>query len=276
MLQPIKTLFFTISDTHAYAHLANLSFSHALRYFLLLITLIGFLYATFITTVILPPLVTFTRSALEDVIDMYPTQALITLQQNQLTVAGVQEPYLLPLSQPKPPIMNLLAIDTSANAESLPKYQSLFLLTSQSMGVNLNGENNAIRIFKWSDFNQEATITATDITTEAQGTLTLLNQIEPYVLPITTILTTLYLLTTRLLFGLLHSILIRFILVITRRVYPYRLVMKIVLYTLIVTELFWGIVHLIHESPPSYLYSLAFYLITLTAFSAFKPRPRVA
>jgi hypothetical protein len=263
MPQPLKLLLLTITDTHTYANLANLPLKLAVYYALIMFTLISLAYAAYFTLVTIPPVLSQTKTALQLISDQLPDNLILTISEGTLTVSGITEPYVLD---------QILTINTNATAESIKDASTLIMLTSQAISFFQDAGGEAVRIVKWSEVSPDTTITGQTIKQEAALTLTTINRLEPFRLPLIAGTVFIALLLLRLSFLLIHSLMLKLVLKISGKSFPYHIVFKIGLYTLVVIEILWGITQILYQNPPGFLYSLGFYLITLIAFSAFKPR----
>ncbi|PIS08754.1 hypothetical protein COT75_04705 [Candidatus Beckwithbacteria bacterium CG10_big_fil_rev_8_21_14_0_10_34_10] len=137
-----------------YADILKTPFSFSVKYFVFL-----FLFLSFITVLSISyPLITDFKPALEkfknDAPKLYPTELVLDIK-NGLVSTNVLEPYFIPLEPSlfpeeikmgleKQPIQNILVIDTSVPASEIKKYQTVALLTRDSLAIL--GDNNEIRI----------------------------------------------------------------------------------------------------------------------------------
>jgi hypothetical protein len=271
MRNPFRLFWLSLSDTHSYAYLANLPFAVAVKYALFAYLLIALGYGSVMTFTITPPAIDFIRSAISDIIAKTPENLILTIQDGQLTTSGISEPYRLPLTKPQHNLTHAITVDTGAVAKTINDTQSLILLTANNITVALDSHHASIRILPWSDLGITTTLTASQITTEARTLQHTINNLEPWLLPLTTIGAFIGLFGVRLVYVLFHALMLRLVLTITGKRLPYKVVLKLCLYTLVITEVIWSLMLLVYQTPPSILYSVTFYLLALIAFGAIKP-----
>jgi hypothetical protein len=271
MRNPIRLFWLSVSDTHSYAYLANLSFGVAVKYTLTAYLLIALGYGGVITYSIAPPAIDFIRGVISDVITQSPDNLTLTIDDGKLTSSGISEPYSLPLTKPLHNLTHAVTVDTAAVAKTIKDTQSLILLTANNITIALDSRHTSIRILSWSDLDINTTITTTQITKEARNLQDTINTLEPWLFPLTTIGAFISLFWVRLVYILFHAFLLRLVQAIGAKRLPYVVVLKLCLYTLVITEVIWSVLLLLYKTPPGFLYSAAFYIVSLIAFGAIKP-----
>src|SRR3989344_4178481 len=134
--------FFTIFkrsllDPKYYHDILKAKFSFSLKYLYTLLFFLALIHALIFSAqiaVFIPLIPRFIETAKTVVQNTYPDELVITIKDGQLST-NVKEPYSIPLPKEFPDIFdqNLITIDTKAQVSDYPKYQSLALVTKDSI-----------------------------------------------------------------------------------------------------------------------------------------------
>lgn len=262
----------TITDTHNFALLLHWPWRIAFRYYSLMLLLLALIYALYLQMTLIPNVLDFSQNALNDLITHYPQSFTLTVSNGNLQSVPETMPIMIPLSKSLHPFERLLVIDPSVEAEKIKDYKSLVLLNQKNLSYTLDPQYSQIFIVPWSDLAPQFSLTSQDILTETSNLLHLLESIKPYAFFLVFIFLFVGHLIFRSLYLVIHGFILHFVLQILRRPLSYSAVIRLSLYTAILTETLWTLMQILYPNLSGSFYSVVFYPITLIAlFNARRP-----
>ncbi|OGV95604.1 hypothetical protein A2W24_06935 [Microgenomates group bacterium RBG_16_45_19] len=273
MLPPIKTLSRSLFDPHSVLDGAKSHFKAIVVY--LLIWYIGFagLLSVYLVVGYLPSLKTNLLTTLAYLKPAFPPQLVLTMQNNQLSVSGADQPVTFALPQ-EPPFAYpyLLYLDTSQPAEAVLTKGTYALLGVSALGLALPPGQSLIIPY------HQLGLSGTFDYPQFQALITHLenqiNQLSP--LPLSLTLTLVLLLTflpARLAYCLFSALLLTLFSRLYRTPFRFSFYLKLTLINLVTAESINLFTTLLYGRPTPLVFNLAFIgYLTASLYFLLKPK----
>jgi len=156
-----KTLARTFTDPKYYQDIIAAAASFSFKYFFFFYLLLAVAITTYTSVNFLPTIGEYADQAIDDVVNLYPDDLVLTLDGGQLATEGVAEPIIFGLPSeadiglPEEEIENLLVIDTSADVGDINNYKAFILLTKTDAVMRSDESLSAYRVIPLSEISSQ-------------------------------------------------------------------------------------------------------------------------